>query len=321
MKIYKIVDFSENIQTVDTSRTRTGAFKVTRKKLLNFLTEPFIASKALRYALTSRRGNQAKGINTITDCTESRSTAQLVLSAAATNADLGPTRFSNLNPANTPHWLNSLDDGSHDKKNGLYNKHLKRSLDVLICLLLLPVVTPIILAAWCLVKRDGGPGFFTQDRIGRDGVSFQCFKLRTMHVDAEQRLKHLCATDDKVAYEWHTFQKLTNDPRISKLGRFLRETSIDELPQIFNVLLGDMSIVGPRPFMSSQNQLYRDAGGSHYYSLRPGVTGLWQVEGRGASKFVDRVRYDNEYASKLSFVTDILLILKTVKVVFCKTGC
>lgn len=321
MKSYKIADFNENIQTVDTSCTRPGTLRATSKKLLDFLTEPIIASRALLYAQTLRRGKQAKGASTIKDCIKNHSTGQLILSTVATHADLGPTRFTKLNSANTAHWLNNLDDRRQDKKNGVYNKRFKRSLDVLFCLLLLPVVTPIILAAWCLVKRDGGPGFFTQDRIGRDGVSFQCFKLRTMHVDAEQRLKHLCATDDKVAYEWHTFQKLTNDPRISKLGRFLRETSIDELPQIFNVLLGDMSIVGPRPFMSSQNQLYREAGGSHYYNLRPGVTGLWQVEGRGASKFVDRVRYDNEYASKLSFLTDILLILKTVKVVLCKTGC
>lgn len=201
-----------------------------------------------------------------------------------------------------------------------YARFGKRFFDIVFALALLPFALPIILIAWAIVRLDGNPGFFSQDRIGRNGKTFRCFKLRTMHIDAGQKLQDLRAKDPLIAKEWNDFQKLKDDPRISKFGKFMCETSIDELPQLFNVLLGQMSIVGPRPFMLSQDSLYREAGGAYYYFLRPGITGRWQVDGRGCSTFVDRVRFDNEYASKISLLADVKLILRTASVVFSRTG-
>ena len=141
-----------------------------------------------------------------------------------------------------------------------------------------------------------------------------------MHVDAEARLAEMCATDPIIAAEWHRDQKLRIDPRITKVGCFLRRSSLDELPQLFNVLRGEMSIVGPRPFLPSQEELYRRAGGRAYYAMRPGITGSWQVAGRGDTRFVDRVGFDDDYHSRLSFKEDMMILLKTVSVVIKSTG-
>ncbi|PRY78056.1 lipopolysaccharide/colanic/teichoic acid biosynthesis glycosyltransferase [Yoonia maritima] len=318
MKSFRTADFNDDIQTIDTSNS--GTHSSFGDKIANLAMEPILALRASLNAFGFRRYNRATTSTTNRHGIGNDVAGHLVLSSALNGEDSLATTHTNIKTSFLADLVGK-DAGQTDRQYRLYTKHLKRVFDVLICLMLLPIVTPIILGAWTLVKREGGPGFFSQDRVGRDGRIFRCLKLRTMRVDAEERLKQLCASDPKVAHEWHTYQKLANDPRISKLGGFLRETSIDELPQVFNVLRGDMSIVGPRPFMPSQDELYKNAGGSHYYSLRPGVTGLWQVEGRGNTKFIDRVRYDNEYANKLSFVSDVCLILKTAKVVVCKTGC
>ena len=196
----------------------------------------------------------------------------------------------------------------------------KRSFDLLFAVLLLPALLPVIGVFWALVRSDGSPGLYMQLRVGRDGRTFRCWKLRTMHVDAEERLKALCDGDPEVAREWEVMQKLTDDPRITKLGAFLRATSLDELPQIFNVLTGDMSFVGPRPFMTCQETLYRAAGGRAYYELRPGITGLWQVEGRGETSFCDRVTFDERYFQSLSLGTDARLVVRTSWVVLRKSG-
>lgn len=202
----------------------------------------------------------------------------------------------------------------------VYADHLKRVLDLVLCALMLPVLLPVMAVIWVLVRRDGGPGLFTQTRIGRDGRVFRCFKFRSMVVNAEQVLQDMCARNPDVAAEWLKYQKLKNDPRISRVGRLLRATSLDELPQIFNVLLGDMSLVGPRPFLPSQKALYDEAGGSAYYRVRPGVTGPWQVFGRSATTFKDRVRFDNAYYQNLSLGADLGLILRTAMVVVRRTG-
>jgi len=202
----------------------------------------------------------------------------------------------------------------------IYAGVVKRVFDLLLCVVMVPLLLPVLLILWLLVRRDGGPGLFIQPRVGRNGKVFQCFKFRTMVVNAEKVLEDMCAKDPAVAEEWLKYQKLSNDPRISKVGKVLRATSLDELPQIFNVLMGDMSLVGPRPFLPSQKALYDEAGGNAYYRLRPGITGAWQVFGRSATTFKARVEFDEAYDRKLSFVSDMGLILRTVTVVFCRTG-
>lgn len=196
----------------------------------------------------------------------------------------------------------------------------KRSFDIVFAILLLPILVPVIALLWVMARRDGGPGFYAQDRVGLNGKVFRCLKMRTMVMNAERVLQDLCDADPEIAQEWLTNQKLLNDPRITRIGRFLRATSLDELPQIWNVLRGEMSFVGPRPFMVEQDDLYRRAGGEAYYHLRPGITGLWQIEGRGTTSFVSRVQYDNDYLKRISPVLDAKLMVKTVTVVFNRTG-
>ncbi|WP_438986957.1 sugar transferase [Marivivens donghaensis] len=202
----------------------------------------------------------------------------------------------------------------------LYQCVFKRLIDTLLVVVSLPIVVPVIAVLALIIRRDGGPAFFVQPRVGLNGEVFPCFKLRTMHVDAEARLAEMCATDPNIAAEWHRDQKLRIDPRITKVGCFLRRSSLDELPQLFNVLRGEMSIVGPRPFLPSQEELYRRAGGRAYYAMRPGITGSWQVAGRGDTRFVDRVGFDDDYHSRLSFKEDMMILLKTVSVVIKSTG-
>lgn len=201
-----------------------------------------------------------------------------------------------------------------------YRNFGKRMFDILLGTLTAPVLAPAILILWTIIRRDGGPGFYAQDRIGRHGRVFRCWKLRTMVVDAERALEAIRRSDPKAAAEWDENQKLRNDPRITRIGGFLRATSLDELPQLWNVLRGDMSFVGPRPFMPSQKELYDRAGGKSYYGLRPGITGRWQVLGRNATNFVARVDYDEAYERSLSAFRDIELLVKTLGVVVRRTG-
>jgi len=202
----------------------------------------------------------------------------------------------------------------------LYRGIGKRSFDLLFLLMVSPFVVPVIFILAAFVKLDGGPAFYAQRRVGRNGRVFQFYKLRSMHVNADELLVKLCRENPDIAAEWETYQKLRHDPRITKIGHFIRKTSLDELPQFLNILKGDMSFVGPRPFMPSQQMLYEGANGSVYFQMRPGLTGPWQVSGRGESSFAARVRYDNFYHRKLSFLTDLVLILRTFTVVLKSTG-
>ncbi|OOY27133.1 MAG: sugar transferase [Rhodobacteraceae bacterium] len=196
----------------------------------------------------------------------------------------------------------------------------KRLFDVAVVVAILPILLPLVAMLALLVRLDGGPAFFAQTRIGKGGRNFRCYKLRTMRIDAEAELARLCAADPEIAREWDIHQKLENDPRITRVGAFLRRTSLDELPQFFNVLFGSMSLVGPRPFMEEQEDSYRGAMGRAYFEMRPGITGLWQVAGRSATAFVDRVRYDERYYKRLSLSNDIWLCLMTFAVVLRQTG-
>lgn len=200
---------------------------------------------------------------------------------------------------------------------GLYNRGFKRLLDITLVLLSAPFVLPLVLALGFFVRRDGGPAFYTQDRVGRDGRIFRILKLRTMVTDADARLAAHLAADPALRAEWDETQKLKHDPRITAVGRILRKTSLDELPQLWNVLKGDMSLVGPRPMMPSQRALYP---GRAYYRMRPGLTGPWQVSDRNTTSFAGRAEFDADYARDMSLAHDLTLIFLTVWVVVRGTG-
>lgn len=208
-------------------------------------------------------------------------------------------------------------------QGGLYARYGKRAFDLVFTTLALPVLSPVIALAWAAVALDGRHGFYGHRRVTQGGKQFYCWKLRTMVLNADALLTaHLHANPD-AAVEWAVTQKLKNDPRITKIGRFLRKSRMDELPQLWNVLIGDMSLVGPRPFTPSQEQMYRAAGGRQYYALRPGVTGAWQVAGSGAdgqTSFAARAGYDNDYAASLSLMSDLRIICKTVLTVLRMNG-
>ncbi len=204
-----------------------------------------------------------------------------------------------------------------------YRRYGKRAFDIILALLLLPLLAPVIGVLWVLTKRDGGPGFYAQTRVGKDGRLFKCWKIRSMVVGAEKVLDDLCSSDPAIAEEWRRDQKLDNDPRITQLGCFVRRTSLDELPQIWNVLRGDMSFIGPRPFMVSQERLYSTAGGRAYFRMRPGISGPWQVDNRGAlatDGFMQRVAYDERYLREQSIFNDLRLVWKTLGVIAKRTG-
>lgn len=169
------------------------------------------------------------------------------------------------------------------------------------------------------VTKDTGPIFFVHRRIGKNGKVFRCWKIRSMVTDSEKRLREHLQSNPEAAEEWARDQKLTIDPRITRLGRFLRKTSFDELPQLWNILKGEMSLVGPRPIVRTEIQKY----GQHrfsYFSVRPGLTGLWQVSGRNDISYEERVLLDTEYASKVSLLLDLKIIAWTVGVVIGRTG-
>jgi len=203
------------------------------------------------------------------------------------------------------------------RRVGLYRAYFKRAFDMLAVLLAAPFVLPLVLVMGWLVKRDGGPAFYCQDRIGRGGKVFRIWKLRSMVVDADARLEEYLAGDPRARAEWDEHQKLKHDPRITAAGRLIRKTSLDELPQLWNVLKGDMSLVGPRPMMPGQAPLYP---GRAYYRLRPGLTGFWQISDRNETSFAGRAAYDTQYARRLSLPTDVMVIFATVWVVLRGTG-
>ncbi len=202
-----------------------------------------------------------------------------------------------------------------------YNRYGKRGFDLALALLLLPVIVPAIAALWLVIRCTGSRGFFGHTRVGRDGRPFTCWKLKTMTENAQSDLAAICANDPALAAEWQINQKLTRDPRVTRLGGFLRATRLDEFPQIWNVLRGDMSFVGPRPFMTSQKAMYCTAGGAHYFLMRPGITGPWQLSDAGVSSFATRIGFDDDYCLNMSFAEDLKYVLKTAFVIFRPGGC
>ncbi|MCT4554903.1 MAG: sugar transferase [Pelagimonas sp.] len=199
-----------------------------------------------------------------------------------------------------------------------YRDHAKRIMDVALVLLVALPVLLALLPIMALIALDGASPLYFQKRVGRNGRIFYMWKLRSMVVNADQMLESYLAANPAARAEWNRDQKLKNDPRITPVGRFIRKTSLDELPQLWNVLRGDMSLVGPRPMMVNQQSLYP---GTAYYALRPGITGFWQTSVRNESSFAERAGFDTDYLRQLSFGTDLAVMLRTVKVVLNGTGC
>lgn len=201
--------------------------------------------------------------------------------------------------------------------SGLYRRFFKRAIDVTLVVLSAPFVLPLLVVLALTIALTGNTPFYMQQRIGRGGVHFRMWKLRTMVKNADKHLETYLADNPEARLEWDATQKLRSDPRITPLGRLLRKTSIDELPQLLNVFNGTMSLVGPRPMMVGQEQFYH---GQAYYKMRPGITGLWQVSDRNDCAFKGRVGYDNTYCREMSLKTDLRILFQTVGVVCRATG-
>lgn len=199
----------------------------------------------------------------------------------------------------------------------VYAGFFKRFLDVTLIVIALPIVLPVMLILAALAALDGNVPLYTQKRVGLKGRTFIMWKLRTMVPDAEHKLQSYLETDSAARREWQSTQKLKRDPRVTVIGRILRKTSLDELPQLWNVLRGDMSLIGPRPMLPEQEALYP---GPTYFGMRPGITGLWQVSDRNKCSFSQRASFDQRYRHGISFSTDLHILARTVRVVLDGTG-
>nr|WP_321983108.1 sugar transferase [uncultured Lichenicoccus sp.] len=221
--------------------------------------------------------------------------------------------------ANEPGRLDPATLDVHPLRAGL-----KRGGDILGASLLLLCVLPLLVGIAMLIRlsRDPGPILFRQERVGRQGRSFTCLKFRSMCTNADLVLSELLAVNEAARLEWATTHKLRNDPRVSGIGKFLRSTSLDELPQLLNVLVGDMSLVGPRPITQAEIEgPYTRFDGRHQYlAVRPGLTGLWQVSGRSGVSYEKRVELDKDYVRDISLRRDTRILWQTVWVVLRRDG-
>lgn len=196
---------------------------------------------------------------------------------------------------------------------------LKRSFDIAGALTLIAVLSPLLAVLFWKVRSDGGNSLYSHKRVGHNGQEFDCLKFRTMVVAAERTLEELLDSKPALREEWNRDHKLKNDPRVTDIGSVLRQSSLDELPQLWNVLRGEMSLVGPRPIVSEEVPKY--GSGIHLYrSVRPGMTGLWQVSGRNNTDYSNRIYLDAWYVKNWSLWSDIVIMFKTVNVVLNKNG-
>lgn len=200
------------------------------------------------------------------------------------------------------------------------NRAVKRIFDVVMTIVGGLLISPILLGVAFWVYRDSpGPVIYKHRRVGKDGKEFDCYKFRSMCVDSAERLQKLLESDPEARKEWETSFKLKNDPRITRSGAFLRKTSLDELPQLLNVLKGEMSLVGPRPIVQKEVPRYGEYI-KEYYMVRPGITGMWQVSGRSDIDYPERVQMDSWYVHNWSVWLDILMLWRTIKVVAGRKG-
>lgn len=197
---------------------------------------------------------------------------------------------------------------------------LKRMIDVAIAVLGLLFLYPFFAVTMlCILIDTGGRVFYRQERLGRNGKKFEVVKFRTMYWGADKILSEKLAGDPDLQAEWDRYQKLKADPRITRVGRYLRKFSLDELPQLWNVLKGEMSLVGPRPMLVDQRELYGESF-KEYIQVTPGITGLWQVSGRNNTSFARRAELDIEYIQRWSVFLDIYILIRTTKIVFWQQG-
>lgn len=197
---------------------------------------------------------------------------------------------------------------------------LGRTFDIAVALIAILVFLPFLIVAACAIKLSApGPVLFVQPRVGRDGKMFPCLKFRSMVVNAHDVLQDLLANSPEARAEWDQDQKLRQDPRITPIGSILRKSSLDELPQLFNILAGHMSVVGPRPIIEAEICRYGSRFGA-YCSVRPGLTGLWQVSGRNEVSYEARVRLDAFYAQRKSTLYDLAICFRTVPAVLASRG-
>jgi Undecaprenyl-phosphate galactose phosphotransferase WbaP len=209
---------------------------------------------------------------------------------------------------------------AHNERHSVVAETLHLRTNQFLALVLLVLLAPLMLIIAILIaRRDGMPVLFAHYRVGRNGKLFRCMKFRSMLRNSEQVLADLLRDDPQARAEWARDQKLTNDPRITPVGNFLRRTSLDELPQLFNVLRGEMNLVGPRPITVAELTRYGRVRW-HYLSVRPGLTGLWQVSGRNNTTYEERVALDRRYVEQHSIWLDLRILFKTIKVVVARDG-
>lgn len=196
----------------------------------------------------------------------------------------------------------------------------KRSLDVTFAICALVLFCPIFLMIMALVKfNDRGPAFYRHERVGHNGQKFKCLKFRTMAVNGDELLRRYLLDNPDASAEWEATRKLKNDPRVTAVGKVLRKLSLDELPQLINIIRGEMSVVGPRPVVDEELQAY-DSFAVYYLRTRPGLTGLWQISGRNDVSYESRIAFDTQYVQTWSLIQDIAIILKTIPAVCSARG-
>jgi len=206
--------------------------------------------------------------------------------------------------------------------NNLHKPHhmmMKRTFDVVASALAMILITPLMLVLCYLITRDSGPFLYKQKRVGKGGHLFDCWKIRSMVTDSSEHLERFLEENPQARDEWETTFKLKNDPRVTRLGKFIRKCSIDELPQLWNVLIGDMSLVGPRPIVVEEKSYY-GVSYNYYEDSKPGITGLWQISGRNDVAYSERVDLDVTYSRNWSLWLDIVIILKTIPTILGRGG-
>ncbi|WP_082482544.1 sugar transferase [Methylobacterium sp. Leaf123] len=217
-------------------------------------------------------------------------------------------------------WAPFVAAGRQFGSQRIFDRAFKRCFDlsaaVTALMLLLPLLALFALAIWAI---DGGSPFYSHRRLGRGQKSFGCLKFRTMRTDSQEALARHLSEDPAALAEWNLTCKLKDDPRITPIGRVLRKSSLDELPQLINIIKGEMSFVGPRPIVETEIEKYGDAASS-YFAVRPGLTGAWQVSGRSDTTYAERVRLDRQYVETQNFTGDLLIILRTIPAVFMVKG-
>jgi UDP-galactose-lipid carrier transferase len=196
---------------------------------------------------------------------------------------------------------------------------MKTTFDQIGALTMLLLLSPLMVTLAALVRAEGGAAFYRHRRIGSGGREFECVKFRTMVPNADEVLRRLISSDPRAATEWSETQKLRDDPRVTALGRFLRRSSLDELPQLINVLRGEMSLVGPRPIVRAEVARYGESI-EYYYAAKPGITGLWQVSGRSEVSYERRVSLDVWYVRNWTLWHDVAILLRTIPAVFLHRG-